>query len=156
MPNIKLSAEQKKEILEALVKGSTVAEIAQSYGVATRTINRLIEKTRNVTFAEPNSEPPIPVRGAVNFNLDIPTSESLYLRLMGLSQAALNVTEEILLNPDSTDLSRLKAASLIGQWTGLLPSTTGNMSLCTKLKMMEIWQRDFEAGYKYKHDQPFY
>lgn len=156
MPNIKLSAEQKKEIIEALAKGSTVAEIAQSYGVSIRTINRLIEKTRNVAFAESSSEPPIPVKGAVNFSLDIPTSESLYLRLMGLSQAALNVTEEVLLNPDSSDLSRLKAATLIGQWTGLQPTATGNISLCTRLKMMELWQRDFKEGFKYKHDQPFY
>jgi DNA-binding NarL/FixJ family response regulator len=36
--NIKLSAEQKKQILEKLVNGDAVPEIARNYNVSSRTI----------------------------------------------------------------------------------------------------------------------
>lgn len=125
---------------ELLAKGHPHQEVGDAVGVSRRTILRWLTKEgfRNLSFGllgratqAPQSQPQRSPESRKQTN-DLTPQD-----LVG---DALEAVRDILQNPDSRNVDRLKAASLVGDWAGLGVQKT-------KMAEMEALKILIEAGW---------
>jgi len=119
---------------ELLAKGHSQQEVGDAVGVSRRTVVRWLQREdfRNLSFGllgrAAQSPQPTPK----------PSPESRKqpsdLTPQDLVADALQAVREILQDPDSRNADRLKAAALVGEWTGL--GVRGKMAEMEALKVL--------------------
>jgi hypothetical protein len=105
------------------------SKIAAKLGTSVRTIQRWLKDETSVSVkvvtmkADKDTNPPTSKMSQKcrdnSDRFDIGLSRRMAIRLLNLSEAALNTVEETLLDPDARRTDKLRAAALIGDWLGL-------------------------------------
>ncbi len=106
-----------------LAKGQSQTETAQAIGVSRRTIVRWLSQPefKNLCFGLSGEAQPV-ARSVHSVELEKPIQvrgQSNSLTVEDLVPDALQAVRDILTNPDVRVTDRLKAAALVGQWSGL-------------------------------------
>lgn len=115
-------------------QGKTNKFISKKLGIPLRTIQywtKKFSKEKVVvrgkeSLADPDT-PPVEALPALETVANTKESNSVELamtsrtavRLLNLAEAAISTVESVLQNPDSSDISKLRAAQLAGKWVGL-------------------------------------
>lgn len=115
-------------------QGKTNKFISEKLGIPLRTIQywtKKFSKEKVVvrgkeSLADPDT-PPVEALPALETVANTKESNSVELamtsrtavRLLNLAEAAISTVESVLQNPDSSDISKLRAAQLAGKWVGL-------------------------------------
>lgn len=133
-----LSRFVKAEARELYLQGASCQEIAEELEINLRTVQRWVKEfegeTVTVTIA-PEVEPEHPVEALQRLAQsppDVPLIEQpigsaielnltarIAVRLLGLTEVAVDTIEEILTSGDASHGSRLKAVQILSQWVGL-------------------------------------
>ena len=118
-------SQQKNEALRLHKKGMVPSRIAEKLKVSARTIQRWIKDeipiTTTVVAMQADTDlpqsitPDIEATREFDFNL----SRRMAIRLLNLSESALDVVETTLKDPEVRRSDKLRAAKLVGDWLGL-------------------------------------
>jgi len=125
---------------ELLSRGYSHQEVGDAIGASRRTILRWLKQQdfRDLSFGLTHRAPQPTPQQAPQRSLES-RKPSDNLTPQDLVGDALKAVQEILQDPDSRNADRLKAASLIGEWTGL--GVRGKMAEMEALKVL------IEAGW---------
>ncbi len=102
-----------------LAAGQTQEEVGKQVGVSRRTISRWLatEQFKNLSFGLLNSTSPEKVKPEIlSRHTDDENQED---DLNSLVPLALKTLRDILSDPDSRKVDKLRAATLLGEWAGL-------------------------------------
>lgn len=104
---------------QLLAGGLTKQEVATQLGLSRRTITRwcATEEFRNLSFGLLNSTSPEKVKSEIpSCHTDDENQED---DLNSLVPLAIKTLRDILSDPDSRKVDKLRAATLLGEWAGL-------------------------------------
>ncbi len=137
----------KNRAFELLVGGCSEQEVITRLNISSRTLRRWL-KDEDVTFTTkqqaPEPEPdaptvevvPVPAVERIGTdvnrqqgNIEVTITSRTAVRLLRLAESAIAAVEHTLLNPDSSDISRIRAAEIAGRWTGLQTSGKSTPSI---------------------------
>jgi transcriptional regulator with XRE-family HTH domain len=135
-------SQSQRQAASAIARGLSLKEIADSLGIAVRTLQRWRDSPE---FAAQVEEFERKITDEVNQAVQTEANETAIAatRVPGLLNKALNRIEEILDSSDSRPTDVLRACQLIGKWGGL--ESDFNLSLTTLRKYGLTLYRD-EAG----------
>lgn len=124
---------------ELLAQGHSQGEVGNAVGVSRRTVSRWLQEQdfRNLSFGLLSRASQSPQESPQRSQE--PRKQSHDLTPQDLVSDALEAVQGILQNPDSRNCDRLKAASLVGEWSGL--GVRGKMAEMEALKIL------IEAGW---------
>jgi len=127
---------QQIQAAELISRGYSHQQIADAINVSRRTILRWLKQQdfRDLSFGLTHRAPQSTPQRAFERS-----SQPETLKVEDLIPNALKAVQEILQDPDCRNADRLKAASLIGEWTGL--GVRGKMAEMEALKVL------IEAGW---------
>ncbi|NJM20811.1 MAG: hypothetical protein HC907_19880 [Richelia sp. SM1_7_0] len=134
----------KNRAFELLAEGHSEREVITRLNISSRTLRRWF-KNQNVTFTtkqrSPEPEPDTPTVEVVpaverigtdvdrQGNIEVTITSRTAIRLLNLAESAINAVGNTLRNPDSSDVSRIRAAELAGRWTGLQNNDKSTFSI---------------------------
>lgn len=120
------SEKQKNEALRLHKGGMAPSKIAAKMNVSTRTVQRWLrdETPVPVQVVAMKADSDVPQSMAKNVTncrdkFDFNLSRRMAIRLLNLSEVALDAVEATLTDPDARRSDKLRAAKLVGDWLGL-------------------------------------
>lgn len=102
-----------------LAAGQTQEEVGKQVGVSRRTISRWLatEQFKNLSFGLVNSSSPAKIQPEIESAHQ--TNNEANYALGDLVPLAIKTLRDILIDPDSRKVDKLRAATLLGEWAGL-------------------------------------
>lgn len=105
-------SEKQRELISLLAKGMTNAEAIRQGGIGEKTLYRWLKLEEfKAALSEAKGE-------AIEKVLDS-ASDDIEARIRNLLPLALATLEEVLQNPDRRVQDKLRAADIVGKWTGI-------------------------------------
>lgn len=139
------NSELKKEALRLRQAGMAVSKIAAILKVSSRTIQRWIKdespvKVKVVAMkADKDVSNNVAKDVVTSDEFDLSLSRRMAIRLVNLSEAALDAVEDCLNDPDARRADKLRAASMIVDWLGLrntfVTPVQGRVEKCLKVQL---------------------
>lgn len=115
--------QRKNEALRLHRNGMAPSKIATKLGISLRSVQRWLKDETPVSIqvvampADKDLPPSVPTDCRNKFDMTL--SRRMAIRLLNLSEAALNAVEDTLSDPDARRTDKLRAAKLVGDWLGL-------------------------------------
>lgn len=105
-------SEKQQQIIALLAKGLTNSEACRQSGVGERTLYRWLKEE---TFAKALTE----AKGDAIEKVVDEASDDIQARIKNLLPLAIATLEEVMQNPDRRVADKLRAADIIGKWSGI-------------------------------------